>query len=466
MIPAGRTCGLIRFARHGHQSMDIMTDLQFYLLRGVERIFCVLALMLLSGALIPYLFSFSTGLDNRDFTGEVENGNIKFQAATLLIYSIGLIYLLAERARLPRLIGGNWALLALTGYALFSCLWSYYPDATFRRGFALLLTTTFAFYLVLRFTPRDLLRLIAWALFLGAALSLVLVSLYPASMIHHDALAGSWRGSFGHKNRLGRMMALGVVVFVLLLMERGGKINWFNWAGLGLCCFMLAMSQSRTAWITTATLLLMIPALRFLRSARLPMSLRVGSLLIAGFSAVMAGTHFLLIGLEALGRDLTFSGRTTIWTHAVHAGMEHPMLGAGFRSFWTPEGASYVYARLWAVIGNGHNGYLDVWLELGFIGLGLFVVMFVTAVSRSYSRLIRSTDIVGLFYALVMIYAVIYSLTEKFLLEQSELTWMLIMVSLIYLTPRRIFVVRTERIAPDPAPRFPEHGAHAPSNTR
>lgn len=82
---------------------------------------------------------------------------------------------------------------------------------------------------------------------------------------------------------------------------------------------MLGMSQSRTAWITTMVLLMFIPVLRFLRGARLPMSLRVGSLLILGFAVVMAGTHFVVVGLEALGRDLTFTGRTTVWTHAIHA---------------------------------------------------------------------------------------------------------------------------------------------------
>jgi exopolysaccharide production protein ExoQ len=226
---------------------------------------------------------------------------------------------------------------------------------------------------------------------------------------------------------------------------------------LGLCAFMLGMSQSRTAWITTVVLLLFIPVLRFLRGARLPMSLRVGSLLILGFAVVMAATHFVVVGLEALGRDLTFTGRTTIWTHAIHAGMEHSMLGAGFRAFWTPEGASYVYARLWAVVGNGHNGYLDVWLELGFVGLGMFVVMFLTGLSRAYSRLIKSEDIVGLFYALVMIYALIYSFTEKFLLEQSELTWMLIMVTLLYLTPRRVPAVNRSAISM-PARGYPAPG--------
>jgi exopolysaccharide production protein ExoQ len=204
-----------------------MTDLQAYLLRSLERIFCILALMTLAGALTPYLFGFRSGaaIFNRDFAAEVDAGNVKFQATTLAIYSIGLLYLLAERARLPKLLVGNWTMLTLTGLALFSALWSYYPDATFRRAFALLLTTTFAYYLVLRFTPRELLQLIAWALLLGAALSLVLVILYPSSTIYQGGpLVGSWMGSFGHKNRLGRMMALAVVVFTLLLLEQGGKI--------------------------------------------------------------------------------------------------------------------------------------------------------------------------------------------------------------------------------------------------
>jgi O-antigen ligase len=406
--------------------------------------------MTLAGALTPYLFAFRSGSDivNRDLASEVDTGNIKFQAFTLAIYSIGLLYLLVERGRLPKLLLGNWALLTLTAFALFSSFWSYYPEASFRRAFALVLTTSFAFYLVVRYTPRELMQMVAWALFLGAVLSFVLVILYPNSTIHRGPLAGSWLGSFGHKNRLGRRMALAVVIFFLFLLEEGGKTRWFNWAGLLMCGFMLAMSQSRTAWVTTMALLMFIPMLRFLRGGRLPMSLRVGSLLILGFVVVMAVTQFLVIGLEAMGRDLTFTGRTTIWGYAIVAGMEHSMLGAGYRAFWTPEGASYVYARLWGVIGNGHNGYLDVWLELGFVGLGLFLVMFFIGISRAYRRLIRSSDIAGLFYMLIMIYSLIYSFTEKFLLEQSELTWVLIMITLIYLTPRRAPAVNRSAAAP------------------
>lgn len=87
----------------------------------------------------------------------------------------------------------------------------------------------------------------------------------------------------------------------------------------------------------------------------------------------------------------------------------------------------------------------------------MFVLMFLTGISWAYSRLIKSNDIVGLFYALVMVYALIYSFTEKFLLEQSELTWMLIMITLLYLTPRRVPAVDRSAI-PLPARGYPAPG--------
>jgi exopolysaccharide production protein ExoQ len=90
--------------------------------------------------------------------------------------------------------------------------------------------------------------------------------------------------------------------------------------------------------------------------------------------------------------------------------------------------------------------------------LGLFLVMFFTAIARAYRRLIRNHDIVGLFYALVIIYSLIYSLTEKFLLEQSELTWVLIMVTLIYLTPRRMPAVDRSARSTVPVQAYPAPG--------
>ena len=61
---------------------------------------------------------------------------------------------------------------------------------------------------------------------------------------------------------------------------------------------------------------------------------------------------------------------------------------------------------------------------------------------------VRGGDIAGLFYPLILLYSLIYSLTEKFLLEQSELTWVLILTTLLYLTPRRLPAVRRSPVPP------------------
>jgi hypothetical protein len=78
-------------------------------------------------------------------------------------------------------------------------------------------------------------------------------------------------------------------------------------------------------------------------------------------------------------------------------------------------------------------------LEADYPSQGVNVARRITGQAKPGSR---SGDIAGLFYPLILLYSLIYSLTEKFLLEQSELTWVLILTTLLYLTPRRLPAVR------------------------
>jgi O-antigen ligase len=94
-----------------------------------------------------------------------------------------------------------------------------------------------------------------------------------------------------------------------------------------------------------------------------------------------------------MGRDDTFSGRTSLWTGAIAvAKATHPLLGAGYRAFWTDAGAGGVreYVLDWARLPtHAHNGYLDVWLDLGVPGVLLFAVFIVVTVFRLARRVLR-----------------------------------------------------------------------------
>lgn len=431
-----------------------MTSLQYYLLRMVERGYTVIALLLVMGALQPFLVTWQTGTSHPDMRDMIEHGNIRFQVVSLSLYAVALLVLLAVRQRLPTLLARNWSLLALVGLAVLSAVWSHYPDATFRRAVALVLTLGFALYLVLRYRSLEFLDLLGVAMVIAAVMSYVFVFVFPSYAIHSfDQHHGTWRGVFDHKNALGAVMGLGVVVCVTLWRTGGPIRRPFAAVGIVLCGSLLAQSFSATSWTVTAGALLSMLFLNRLRASPFPLGVRLGIVLALGFGVVFLLTaHFLVVGLDMLGRDLTFSGRTTIWPLALQAGMEHPILGAGYRAFWTPAGAEFVYARLsWdEQLGNGHNGYLDVWLELGLVGFALFLVMFLTLGRRAYARLTSSRDAVGLFYPMFFLFSLVYSITEKFLLEQTDILWVTMMVCLLYLTPAR---QESARSVPDRAGR-------------
>lgn len=82
-------------------------------------------------------------------------------------------------------------------------------------------------------------------------------------------------------------------------------------------------------------------------------------------------------------RELT--GRTAIWTFALMQADKDPnrtLIGYGYESFWTPENARGVSDVVKFKISEGHNVYLDWYLELGLVGAALYVTIVLSAFVR------------------------------------------------------------------------------------
>ncbi|WP_207485841.1 O-antigen ligase family protein [Arenibaculum pallidiluteum] len=433
-----------------------MNPLQYSMIRTLERVFVVIALVFLMGGMEPFISSWTPRQDLAVDTGG--SGDIRFQILSLSIYSIGITFLLMDYRRAWKLIAGNPLIFALLIYLLFSAFWSPYPATTFRRGFALVLTTAFAMYLVLRFSPKELLVLLGWAFVLACAMSYFFALFTVWGKHRIGPHTGLWRGTFGHKNVQGLFAAMTVFVMLLLQADSRGPIRWLWWATIGAAIGLLYMANSATSIATLVGVIATWPAVRALRRGRLPLNVKLPVVLIVTFGIVLvAGVQILTLGLEALGRSETLTGRTTLWTAAIHEGMKNAWFGVGYRTFWTEAGARNVYAQLsWEGMRNGHNGYLDVWLELGIAGCVLLGLAFAKTVKRVWQRLVTSTDNVGVFYALFLAFLLVYSFPERVILEQSNLMWALFLMTSFWLTPQRVPAVRT-------APR-PVHIAAPPTS--
>jgi len=130
-----------------------------------------------------------------------------------------------------------------------------------------------------------------------------------------------------------------------------------------------------------------------------------------------------------VGRDDTFSGRTAIWAAAIDVGSDKPLLGHGYRTFWTLG----LTNRL--LIGNGHNSFLDLWLELGLVGLGLFIASLVTTGRRALQRLAHTNDRRGQLYIMFLLFLVVFGMAAQVFPDHGTIPWVLFIVISMYLTP-------------------------------
>jgi O-antigen ligase len=114
--------------------------------------------------------------------------------------------------------------------------------------------------------------------------------------------------------------------------------------------------------------------------------------------------------VESLGRDSTMTGRTAIWK-AVLSVSGNPLVGTGFESFWLGERLQRVWDMTAKGIQEAHNGYLETYLNLGWIGVGLLGVVIVTGYRNALARY-RHDPGAGRIALAYFAVGVVYSLTE------------------------------------------------------
>jgi exopolysaccharide production protein ExoQ len=104
---------------------------------------------------------------------------------------------------------------------------------------------------------------------------------------------------------------------------------------------------------------------------------RAGSLLVAG--AIMFSILDMSFGVTemivtALGRNMTFTDRTPLWSILVELGMREPLFGYGYSGFWTTSRLNSIVLQA-GEFNQGHNGYLEIFVEGGLVAIGLMTVL-------------------------------------------------------------------------------------------
>ena len=282
----------------------------------------------------------------------------------------------------------NRYVAALVVLAAASILWSQDPAASLQKVFYLLVTTCFGLYLVERFSPRQLMQVVM----ITGSIAIIGSIFLAVALPRYGILTGraeessGWQGIYSHKNTLG-LITMYFLAPALFLPVKGTREKVGRLLYIGSSLFLVAMSGSRGAWIMCASLLafafIITVGSRLKPRERVAAYWALGVVLVVGAAIIWA---LLPLLLAILHKDMTLTGRTTIWSVLLTSLAKRPWLGYGYSAFWVGtrgESANAIYALHWPRLSYAENGVLELALELGVVGVGLYFLAYV----QSYRHL-------------------------------------------------------------------------------
>lgn len=357
-----------------------------------------------------------------------------------------------------RLMRWDKLLMLLVFWAVASVSWSVAPNRTAISSLNLLAGTFFGVYLALRYRLRDQITIIAVALAIGAVSS-VAVALLAPSLGRHTARGSIevWSGVYLHKNGLGRYMAICAVGFWLLATERWYR--WWHWALFGLAVMLIVLASSGTALLTVIALLCLMPFYRQLRKRQPAARLLPYTIIGIGLTLTLwllfpdlnraFDTMLILLGRDPDRNSLLV--RLALWEFVWEHIRERPFMGYGFDAFWFEGDVKLLYynnnATGWPVE-QAHNGFLELWLQLGVIGLIGMVLHLLRTLWRALG-IVRHVDrLEGMWVLSYLTILLLFSSTYSVLLGQLTVPWTLYVAVTLSICIQRALRLRGRPTAP------------------
>jgi exopolysaccharide production protein ExoQ len=375
---------------------------------------------------ILYTASKPFGIWFPSMSADVESGSPLDRVFLIILLCVALWILIRRRFDWFTAMRDNAWVIVLLIFMLVSILWSNIPAISFKRWVREFQAIFMAFVVLSESSPRQAVEsVIRRSIYVLIPFSLLLIKYFPRYGVDYGTWSGArmWIGVTLQKNGLGRLCLIAVFFLLWSLVRRWqGHIApvWKYQTQAEILVLVLALwlikgpgggGYSATAIAALVVGLLVYLGFYFIKKSGI--TLGAGTLrsiiviiIIFGIVALFSGGSNLRVAASAASRDATLTGRTEIWAALLPVAMERPILGNGFGSFWTEP------TREMFKVSEAHSGYLDVLLDLGFVGI-LLVSMFLLSSSRKAQRELAYDYDWATLWICFLIMAVVHNISES-----------------------------------------------------
>ena len=358
-----------------------------------------------------------------------ESGSMLERLALTALGVAGLVVLARRRFDWSGALRRHGWLLALLAFMFVSTFWSDITILALRRWVRELVVVVMALVIISEASPlQALASLLRRSAYVLIPFSLMLIKYYPLLGRQYARWSGiqMWTGVTYQKNSLGRLCMISAFFLLWELYQRWRERRLVRGryqalADVSVIC--IALYLLRGADSATSLAAIIVASATFLgfcwlRKLKIMVSqvvlLALVIFLIAfGVSLPFLGGASLSTITSSLNRDETLTGRTEVWAAILPEMKQQPLLGHGFGSFWTTARRDFYQ------IGHGHNGYLDILLDLGAVGLIMYIVWLLSCTRKLHRALRQDYDWASLAICFLLM-ALICNASESILSSLTE----------------------------------------------
>jgi exopolysaccharide production protein ExoQ len=364
--------------------------------------------------------------------GTEEAGSLADRLVLSILIIFALLILYRRKIEWSLILKDNFWLILLFLYLGSSVLWSDFPFVSFKRWMRLCGAIPIALVVLSERSPFKALesafRRCAYVLI---PFSLLLIKYFPDFGVEYSREGTKmWVGVASQKNSLGVICALSafLILWTFLRDWRAGaflktRSQAFS-EGLVLALAMYLLIGFRGVYPATAIgfLIVGVGSLTLLYKMKnnvRHMATFLVLMVVVGLLCLAFGDSLVPTVTSAFNRNESFTGRSDIWRAVLDVASRNPLLGVGYGGYWGLQDE-----RIYSTLGvrEAHSGYLDVYLEVGIVGIMLLVAFLLAHHRRALRELNHAYDW-GLFGICLLMMTLIHNFTESNFLRTSNYFW-------------------------------------------
>lgn len=377
-----------------------------------------------------YLFFifFGTSIPFQEKITDVEDirtSNLISQIVYSSLYIMSFISLLSKRHLIIRFVKTEKYLSLFLLWSFLTVFWSDFPLVSFKRWIQIAGAAIIFLSALLHFRSADeAMRYLRAILIVYISFTVLSIMFIPGAI---DWRFPAWRGLAAHKNILGQISIVSLMVWAYAAWDRvsGNRVVALVFSVLSF--ILLIGSRSSTAIVTGVFIFVLAGLWIAAKEVAVPVvgrlfsSVFICSFVLGVFSILYLSLEIQVFAMDLIGKELTLTGRVDLWKSVYEETRRHFLFGSGYGGFWNVDSPvrDVLYEEFVWLPGQSHLGYLDVLNETGAVGIGLLTFMVI-----SYFKNVYAYEQHG-FFAWLVIAVLVINLSESTLFRTNHVTGVL-----------------------------------------